>query len=40
MSPTLTNEYEASFTFDLKLLFSGSEGTSTHWPVTSYFHPW
>jgi len=23
-----------------KLLFSGSDGTSTHWPVTSYFQPW
>ena len=23
-----------------KPLASGSEGTSTHWPVTSYFQPW
>src|ERR671935_172298 len=40
MSPTLTSGYEVSFTLRQKLLFSGSDGTSTHWPVTSYFHPW
>src|SRR5215213_8408448 len=40
MSPTLTSGYDVSLTLRAKLLFSGSDGTSTHWPVTSYFHPW
>src|ERR671935_682634 len=40
MSPTLTSGYEVSFTLRQKLLFSGSDGTSMHWPVTSYFQPW
>src|SRR5919206_4516554 len=37
MSPTFTSGYDVSFTLRLKLLFSGSDGTSTHCPVTSYF---
>src|SRR5918911_334464 len=40
MSPIFTSGYAVSFTLRQKLLFSGSEGTSTHWPVTSYFQPW
>src|ERR671933_2085476 len=40
MSPTRTSGYDVSLTLRAKLLFSGSEGTSTHWPVTSYFQPW
>src|SRR5215210_1473862 len=40
MSPTFTSGYDVSFTLRAKLLFSGSEGTSTHCPVTSYFQPW
>src|SRR5690348_12601121 len=40
MSPTRTSGYEVSLTLLLKLLFSGSEGTSTQLPSTSYFHPW
>src|ERR687887_1513023 len=39
MSPTFTSGYDVSFTFRAKLLFSGSDGTSTHCPVTSYFQP-
>ena len=33
-------KYDVSFTLRAKLLLSGSDGTSTHWPVTSYFQPW
>src|ERR687887_438627 len=40
MSPTFTSGYDVSFTLRAKLLFSGSDGTSRHWPVTSYFQPW
>src|ERR671933_981664 len=40
MSPTFRSGYDVSFTLRAKLLFSGSDGTSTHWPVTSYFQPW
>ena len=39
-SPILTSGYDVSLTFAQKLLFSGSDGTSRHWPVTSYFQPW
>src|SRR5919202_5793433 len=40
MSPTFTSGYDVSLTLRAKLLLSGSDGTSTHWPVTSYFQPW
>src|SRR5919204_3673102 len=40
MSPTFTSGYDVSLTLRKKLLFSGSDGTSRHWPVTSYFQPW
>ena len=40
MSPTLTNGYEVSATFWQNVLLSGSDGTSRHWPFTSYFQPW
>src|SRR5919199_3981076 len=39
-SPIFTSGYPVSFTLRQKLLFSGSDGTSTHCPVTSYFQPW
>jgi hypothetical protein len=40
MSPTLMSGYAVSLTFLQNLLVSGSDGTSTHWPVTSNFQPW
>jgi hypothetical protein len=40
MSPTFTSGYEVSLTLRAKLLCSSSEGTSRHWPFTSYFQPW
>ena len=39
-SPILTSGYDRSLTFWQKLELSASEGTSTHWPVTSNFQPW
>ena len=40
MSPTLTSGYDVSRTLFAKLLFSGSDGTSRHWPFVSNFQPW
>jgi hypothetical protein len=32
--------YDFSLIFLAKPEASGSDGTSMHWPVTSYFQPW
>src|SRR2546427_3229497 len=38
--PSSTHGYDLSLMPWRMPLSSGSEGRSTHWPFTSYFHPW
>src|SRR5712691_3500748 len=38
--PCSKQRYDFSLIFLQKPLSSASDGTSTHWPVTSYFQPW
>ena len=37
--PRFTSGYDLSLIFLQNPLSTGSDGTSTHWPVTSYFQP-
>src|SRR5207249_12308020 len=38
--PSSAHGYDLSLMGWRMRLSSGSEGRSTHWPFTSYFHPW